>query len=197
MASLVRWRVVVLDDDDDSRAAVREAVWRADGEVAGEASSCGDVVALIERVKPDVGVFAFGLPDGTGVEAAAMVVRQAACPVVLLTHHTGAEVIARARVAGVMAYLLKPLRPAELAPTLDLAVARFRDAEQLRRKLDERKLIERAKGVLMLRHALTEDEAFGRLRRAAMDSRRTMAEVARDVLTASAGETATSVETAY
>lgn len=197
MASLSRWRVVILDDDDESRAMVRAAVWRADGEVAGEVSCCSEVPSVVERTKPDVGVFAFGLPDGNGVDAAAMVARQAGCPVVLLTHHTESEVVTRARVAGVMGYLLKPLRPAELAPALDLAVARFGDAEELRRRLQGRKVIERAKGVLMLRHALTEEEAFGRLRRAAMDSRRTMVEVAREVLAAPAGASETRVNTAY
>jgi len=81
-----------------------------------------------------------------------------------------------------MAYLLKPLRPAELAPALDLAVARWQEARALRQRLDERKLIERAKGTLMTRHGLSEDEAFKRLRRTAMDTRRPMVEIARAVL---------------
>jgi len=83
-----------------------------------------------------------------------------------------------------MAYLLKPLRPAELAPALDLAVARFREARDLRQSLEDRKVIERAKGRLMEREALTEEAAFRRLRRAAMDSRRSLAEIARALLTA-------------
>ena len=87
-----------------------------------------------------------------------------------------------AREAGVMAYLLKPLRPAELAPALDLAVARFREARDLKQSLEDRKVIERAKGRLMERHALTEEQAFQRLRRAAMDNRRPMVEIARAVL---------------
>ena len=81
-----------------------------------------------------------------------------------------------------MAYLLKPLRPAELAPALDLAVARFGEVKSLRARLDERKVIERAKGALMRRYGLSEEDAFQRLRRAAMDSRRSMAEIARALL---------------
>jgi two-component system, response regulator PdtaR len=90
--------------------------------------------------------------------------------------------VARAQAAGVMAYLIKPLRAAELAPALDLAVARFHETSRLRRTLEERKVIERAKGRLMERMNLTEDEAFRRLRRAAMNSRRPMVEVARALL---------------
>src|SRR2546427_9719588 len=83
-----------------------------------------------------------------------------------------------------MAYLLKPLRPAELAPTLDVAIARFKEARQLRQTLEGRKVIERAKGSLMARFGLTEDEAFRRLRRAAIDSRKPMVEIAQAVLAA-------------
>lgn len=81
-----------------------------------------------------------------------------------------------------MAYLLKPLRPAEVAPTLDLAIARFAETRRLRETLEGRKIIERAKGALIARGGLTEDEAFRRLRRTAMDSRRSMVDVARAVL---------------
>ena len=81
-----------------------------------------------------------------------------------------------------MSYLLSRLRPAELAPVLDLAVARFGETRDLRRSLEERKIIERAKGRLMARYQLSEDEAFRRLRRAAMDSRRPMVDIARALL---------------
>src|SRR5256886_13689040 len=80
------------------------------------------------------------------------------CPVVLFTSHTGDDFVERARKAGVMAYLLKPLRPAELAPALDVAIARFKEARQLRQTLEGRKVIERAKGSLMARFGLTEED---------------------------------------
>ena len=81
-----------------------------------------------------------------------------------------------------MSYLLKPLRSAELAPVLDLALARFCETRDLRRSLEERKIIERAKGRLMARYQLSEDDAFRRLRRAAMDSRRPMVDIAKALL---------------
>jgi AmiR/NasT family two-component response regulator len=103
-------------------------------------------------------------------------------PVVLFTSHTDSALVERARQAGVMAFLLKPLRPAELAPSLDLAIARFAEVQQLRDTLEGRKFIERAKGALMTRYQLSEEEAFRRLRRAAMDSRRPMVEIAKALL---------------
>jgi response regulator NasT len=175
-----RWRVAVVDDHDPSRADIRNAVAAAGGEVTGEAIRAADAPAIVSRARPDVAIFAVGLPDGDGVAAAAAVA--AVVPVVVFTSHTSDDLVARAQSAGVMAYLLKPLRPAELAPTLDLVVARFAETRQLRQTLEERKVIERAKGRLMDRLHLSEDEAFRRMRRAAMNSRRPMVEIARAVL---------------
>ena len=177
-----RWRVAIVDDHERSRAALRAAIWAAGGEIAGEASRCLDVPALLERTKPSVAVFAVGLPDGDGIEVASEVIARGTCPVVLFTSHTDDALVGRATAAGVMAYLLKPLRPAELAPALDLAIARWQEARALRTRLEERKIIERAKGALMQRHGLTEDEAFKRLRRTAMDTRQPLVEIARAVL---------------
>jgi two-component system, response regulator PdtaR len=176
-----RWRVAILDDHERSRASLRAAIWSAGGAVVGEAVRCADAVALVRRSNPDVAVFAVGLPDGDGVDAARTVI-DAGYPVVLFTSHTRQDLVDRARAAGVMSYLLKPLRSAELAPVLDLAVARFRETRDLRRSLEDRKVIERAKGRLMARYQLSEDQAFHRLRRAAMDSRRPMVEIARALL---------------
>jgi len=178
----LRWRVGIVDDHVPSRADVRAAVAAAGGEVAGEATRAADALAMVGSVRPDVVIFAVGLPDGDGVAAAAAVTSANDCPVVLFTSHTRDELVARAQSAGVMAYLLKPLRPAELAPALDLAVARFAETRQLRQTLEERKVIERAKGRLMDKLNLTEEDAFRRLRRAAMNSRRPMVEIARALL---------------
>ena len=178
----LRWRVGIVDDHEPSRADVRAAVVAAGGEVAGEATRAADAATMVSSVRPDVVIFAVGLPDGDGVAAAAAVTSASGCPVVLFTSHTRDELVARAQSAGVMAYLLKPLRSAELAPALDLAVARFAETRQLRQTLEERKVIERAKGRLMDKLNLTEEGAFRRLRRAAMNSRRPMVEIARAVL---------------
>lgn len=182
MATGPRWRVAILDDHERSRAALRAAIWAAGGEVVGEALRCADAVPLIKRTSPDVAIFAVGLSDGDGIETAAHVIETADCPVVLFTSHTDALLVQRAREAGVMAYLLKPLRAAELAPALDLAIARFGENRQLRETLEGRKFIERAKGTLMARFGLSEEDAFRRLRRAAMDSRKPMVDIAKALL---------------
>src|SRR5207245_4319649 len=148
--------------------------------VVGESVRCADALAVVRRAAPDVAICAAGLPDGDGVQTAAQLTA-GDCPVVLFTSHTDEALVERARAAGIMAYLLKPLRPAELAPALDLAVARFAETRQLKQALDARKVIERAKGTLMARFGLTEDEAFKRLRRAAVDSRKPVVEVGRAV----------------
>ncbi|MBI1736530.1 MAG: ANTAR domain-containing protein [Candidatus Rokubacteria bacterium] len=185
MTETPRWRVVIVDDHERSRVALRAAIWAAGGAVAGEATRCADALGAITRATPDVAIVAVGLPDGDGVGVAAYAAN-AGCPVVLFTSHTSDELVRRANEAGVMGYLVKPLRAAELAPALDIAVTRFRESRDLRRALEERKLVERAKGVLMARHGFTEDEAFRRLRRAAMDTRRPMVEVARALLVSEA-----------
>jgi two-component system, response regulator PdtaR len=185
----VRWRVVIVDDHASSRAAVAETVAAQGGQVVGNGSRAEDAVAVVERFRPDVAIFAVGLPDGDGTEVAREVMGRGVCPVVLLTSHTDTAAIGRAVQAGVLAFLAKPLRPEELAPALDLAVSRFREIsavrqenETLKRTLETRKLVERAKGILMTRLGLSEPEAFRRIQKTAMDTRKPMAEVAQALL---------------
>jgi len=184
-----RWKVVVVDDHAPSRAAVAEAVIAQGGQVKGNGSRVQDVVHLVGKHRPDVVIMAVGLPDGDGVEAARQVMASGACPVVMLTSHTDTAVAARAIAAGVLAFLVKPLRAEEVGPALDVAVSRFRELsamrqenEALKRTLETRKLIERAKGILMQRLGLSEPDAFRRIQKTAMDSRRPMAEVAQALL---------------
>jgi len=186
-----RWRVVVIDDHAPSKAAVADAVAAMGGLVAGAGSSAAEAPALVEHYRPEVVILAVGLPDGDGVDAAREVMARAPCPIVLLTSRTDPAVIERARAAGIMAFLVKPLRSEELAPALQLAVARFREFELLRKEnedlkkaVESRKLVERAKAVLMEREGLTEAEAFRRIQKAAMDARKPMAMVAEAVLLA-------------
>ena len=184
-----RWRVVIVDDHAPSRTAVADAVTAQGGQVVGEGSRVQDAPSLVERHRPDVAIFAVGLPDGDGIEAARLVTERFPCPVVLFTSHTDASIAGRAALAGILGFLAKPLRPEELGAALDLAVSRFHDLcavrkenEDLKRKLESRKLVERAKGLLIQRLGLTEPEAYRRIQKAAMDTRRPMAEVARTVL---------------
>ena len=184
-----RWRVLLIDDHAPSRATLAEAIGLLGGHVVGSGTRVEDAVHLVDKHHPDIAVLAVGLSDGDGVEAARQVMSISPCPIVLFTSRTDGDVAARAADAGVLGFLVKPLRPEELGPTLDLAFSRFRDLvaiqkenEELRRKLESRKLIDRAKGVLIEKLGLSEPEAYRRLQKAAMDTRRPMVAVAQALL---------------
>lgn len=182
-----RWRVAVLESDTASRAVLRSAVEDAGGTVALEAPLRLDALALIQQTRPDVLILA---PSLGGRPEPALMPRITAtidCPAVLLTRDTGSAVVKQANRAGVMGFMLKPLRAAEVAPTLDVALARFRDFRRLQRARADRPIVDQAKGKLMSDRQLSEEAAFHWLRRQAMDSRQPLGAVARDVL---AGESA-------
>jgi two-component system, response regulator PdtaR len=186
-----RLRVLIVDDHAPSRAAVAEAVGSQGGVVVGNGSRVEDAVRLVDKHRPDVLLLAVGLPDGDGVEAARRVMATLPCPIVLLTSHADPDVTARAVDAGVLGFLVKPLRRAELGPALEVAVRRFseleavrKENEALKQKLESRKLVDRAKGLLMTRLGLSEPEAFRRIQKTAMDTRKTMADVAQALLLA-------------
>ena len=177
-----RWRVAVLDDDDRFRAVLDSAIRVAGGHTAAQGSCAAGALDLLHGAHADVAIVAARLPDGDALAIAAEATSAVGCPVVLAGREIPASLVGRALEAGVMAFLLKPLRRAQLALTLDLVVARFRETQRLRRALEDRKIIERAKGRLMERERLTEDQVFRRLRRTAMDARRPMVDVAQEVL---------------
>ncbi|HEX7216944.1 MAG TPA: ANTAR domain-containing protein [Methylomirabilota bacterium] len=177
-----RWRVAVLEGDASSRAVLRTAVEDSGGTVAVEAPLRLDAVDLMRQTRPDVLIMA---PSLSGRREPALMPRITSvvdCPAVLYTRDTGPALVKQANRAGVMGFLLKPLRPAELAPTLDLALARFRDLRRLQRARSERPIVDQAKGKLMVDRRLSEEEAFQWLRRRAMDSRQRLGDVARVVL---------------
>lgn len=143
--------------------------------------STSEALDALNRARPDVAIVA---PQPTW-HGGALLLRlrdQACCPVVLLAQGPSRRLLDEALEGGVMACLIEPVRAVQLASTLDLAVARFREMQGLRQALADRKVIERAKGLLMAREGLTEDEAFRRLRRSSMDTQRPLADTARAVL---------------
>jgi response regulator NasT len=177
-----RWRVAILEGDASSRALLRTAVEDVGGVVAVEAPLRLDAVPVVNETRADVVIMA---PSLAGVREPALMPRITAaldCPAVLFTRDTDRAMVRQANRAGVMAFMLKPLRAAELAPTLDLALARFRDLRRLQQARTDRPLVDRAKRRLMTDGRLSEAEAFRWLRRRAMDSRRCLGDVAREVL---------------
>jgi two-component system, response regulator PdtaR len=189
-----RFRVAVLERDATSRAHLVGSVEAAGVDVGVAAMPRPDFVPLIHQTGCDVVFLGLDAPEADTIELATSI----PCPLVLCSLDTSPAMIGNARQMDAMAFLVRPIRIEQIAPTIALAVARFRDRQVLRRALDERKLIERAKGRLMALHGVTEDEAFRWLRRRSMDARVRMADIARRVLgqpvafgTAPAGRPAT------
>ncbi len=185
----MRKTVVIIDDSLGSRATLGHALKRLGFEVVGEGSSGSEAIRLVQVLKPDVLFLAVGLPDLDGLTTAAQILETHALPIIILSSHLNPEVIQRAKEAGVMAYLVKPLREEELLPAMELAISRFEEFNALRKEnadlkriLEDRKLIERAKGILMEREKISEPQAFGRIQKASMNRRRSMAEIAQAIL---------------
>jgi len=182
-------RIVIIDDSLRSRAALGEALERRGFEVAAKGASGFDAISLARELRPDVLFLAVGLPEMDGLSAAAQILEAHPLPIIILSSHLDVELIQRAKEAGVMAYLAKPLREEDLLPAIELAVSRFeefmalrKENEDLKRTLDGRKLIERAKGVLMEREQISEQQAFTQIQRASMNTRRSMTEIAQAIL---------------
>ncbi len=187
----MRYRLLIVDDSVKSRASLTKALEGLGCSVVGGATTAGEALHLTDTLKPDLILMAVGLPDLDGITAARQIMEEVPTPIVILTSHRDPETIRRATEAGVMAYLIKPVREEELQPAIELAIARFREFMMLRqenadlkRALEERKVIERAKGILMETEGFSEQEAFARIRKMSMDTRRSMGEIARAILLA-------------
>ena len=176
-----RWRVALVGGTPPARGALSAAIDRAGGIVAVEHAVPAEALPALERARPDIAIVA---PEAAwhGGSVLRRLRDQVCCPVVLLARRPSRRLLDEACEGGAMACLIEPVRAAQVALTLDLALARFRDVQALRRVLADRKVIERAKGLLMVRYGLPEDDAFRRLRRSAMDTQRPLADIARAVL---------------
>src|SRR5579875_3546990 len=158
-------------------------------EVVGEAADGEQAIALATELRPDLVICDIKMPKLDGIAAAAKITGERIAPVVMLTAFSQRDLVERARDAGAMAYLVKPFEKRDLLPAIEMATSRFAEiraleteVSDLKERLEARKLIERAKGVLMTRHGLTEPEAFRWIQRAAMDNRTSMRAVAEVVL---------------
>jgi response regulator NasT len=185
-----RLRVVVVEDDDAIRLALKQALEEKFGhEVVGEAATGPQMVEVVLKTLPDVVIFDIHLPGLDGLTALKHINEQCPMAAVAITADRDLELVRRASEEQVLAFLVKPFEHYQLGPILQVARARFEELQglssenqRLQQTLENRKLIERAKGVLMKRHRWGEAEAFRRLQRAAMNRRTTMADLARKVL---------------
>jgi AmiR/NasT family two-component response regulator len=177
-----RWRIGVLDSDARSRAEVSRLIEARGATVVIDSPPRSESVALLCRLEPDAVVLAAEDAVGERGPRGGVLPADLPAPVVLVSGPATAGTLGPARIAGVMGVLLRPLRPEELRPTLEIAIARFRELRRLRRVLADRPVVEAAKARLMSRDGLSEEAAFGWLRRRAMERRMRMGEVARAVL---------------
>ncbi len=191
-------RVVIADDESIIRMDLREMLAHLEYDVVGEAADGQTALELTEKLRPDLVILDIKMPAMDGIEAAEHISEQRLAPVVLLTAYSERHLVERAKTAGVSGYLVKPFRESELTPVIELALARFNDVQQLKQEvvqlkeaLETRKLIERAKGILMEVHGLKEADAFSRMRRTSMDNRKSMREVAEAILLTHQVETRT------
>ncbi len=190
--SLTDVRVVIADDDPIIRMDLREMLAGMNYAVAGEAADGKHAVELARQLHPDLVIMDIRMPELDGIEAARTLTAEEVAPVLLLTAYSEPDLVQRAARAGVIGYLVKPFREAQLGPAIEVTLARFREFEQVRSELgtvrealEARKTIEKAKGFLMERFGLSEAEAFRRIQKRSMDSRKPMREVAEAVLLAS------------
>jgi two-component system, response regulator PdtaR len=180
-------RIVVAEDEAIIRLDLVEMLTGAGYEVVGEGANGEEAIALVKELKPDLAILDVKMPILDGISAAEQIISE--CAVLMLTAFSQRELVDRARDAGVMAYVVKPFSISDLVPAIEIAISRHLQMralddqlQNLTEKLETRKLVDRAKGILMQALNLSEPESFSWIQKAAMDRRITMKEVAQAVI---------------
>jgi AmiR/NasT family two-component response regulator len=184
-------RILLADDEPIIRMNLRETLQEQGYLVVGEVGDGQSAVNLTRQLRPDLVLLDVKMPHMDGITAARTIVGESLAPALLLTAYSSRELVDQAREAGVLGYLIKPVRDAELMPLIEVTLARWaeqvdrrKELTQLKDRLETRKLVERAKGHLMDQQGLSESEAFRKIQQLAMNSRKTMREVAQAILLA-------------
>jgi response regulator NasT len=183
--------VIIADDESIIRMDLREMLTNLGYLVIGEVGDGRSAVNLARELRPDVVVMDIKMPDMDGIDAARVLTEERISPVLLLTAYSQQELIERARDAGVVGYIVKPFRESDLSPAIEVAVARFAEFRALEKEvgdlklaLETRKLVDRAKGILMDTQDMTEAEAFRKIQKMSMNTRKPMKEVAEAIILA-------------
>jgi AmiR/NasT family two-component response regulator len=184
-------RIAVADDEPDMRAYFQKCLPRMGHQVVAIAENGADLLVKVHQTHPDLVITDIKMPDMDGIDAATQIYREYPVPVILVSAFHDPALIARAEADHIMAYLIKPIKQFDLEPAIALAMRRFgqfqelrKEAADLRQALEDRKVIERAKGVLMKRANLDEAEAFRRLQRLASEESRKLIDIAQMILIA-------------
>jgi two-component system, response regulator PdtaR len=184
-------KIAVADDELDMRDYFRQILPLLGHTVVAVARDGRELVELCKMVHPDLVITDIKMPDMDGIDAAAQIYHHAPVPVILVSAYHDPEFIRRAEADHVLAYLVKPIKQADLEPAIAIAMRRFeqfqalrKEATDLKQALEDRKVIEKAKGILMKKASLGEHDAFRRLQKLASDKNRKLVEIAQMILTA-------------
>ena len=187
-------RILIADDESIRLLSLRAQLAALGHIVVAEASNGEEAVVLAASTQPDLAIIDIRMPVADGIEAAQRITEARPIPIILLTAYSEAQLVERAAQANIAAYLMKPVSEEDLLPAITLALIRFRQFQALRREvadlreaLEARKLIERAKGILMRRTACSEPDAYRILQRSSQDRSKPMVEIARAVLDSEPG----------
>lgn len=181
--------IVIAEDEAIIRLDLRELLEEEGYSVVGEAGRGDQAVELVRNLRPDLVILDVKMPGLDGIEAARQISSEGICAVLMLTAFSQREIVEQARDAGAVAYLVKPFQKSDLVPAIELATARFAETKalaaevsELSERLEVRKIVDRAKGLLMDQYGLKEADAFGFIQRSAMGGRTSMKAVAESVL---------------
>ena len=188
-AKQVAPRIIVAEDEAIIRMDLIEMLREAGYNVIGEAANGREAISLARHLKPDLAILDVKMPEIDGISAAEVITSEKLAAVLMLTAFSQRELVERARDAGAMAYLVKPFSISDLTPAIEMALGRYAQIQALEaevgdlgQRLEARKLVDRAKGVLMANLGITEPEAFKWIQKAAMDQRSSMSAVSEGVL---------------
>ena len=184
-------RILVVDDEAILRLDLSEMLAERGHDIVGEADNGGDAVTMARTLKPDLVIMDVKMPGMSGLEASKIIADEQLAPVLLLTAYSQRDVVEQATDSGVMAYLVKPIREEELTPAIEIAINRWNsyktlqgELEKAKEDLETRKLLDRAKGILMDQHGFSEHDAFQAMQHLSMDRRLSLKAVAQAVIAA-------------
>ena len=184
-------KAVIAEDEQLTRTIIRARLEKLGHTVIAEAGDGAQAIEAARIHRPDVIIMDIKMPVMDGIEAARRILNETPCAILFLSSFNEQELVEQASETGALAYLMKPFRKEDLAPALEMAVRRFRqimsqtkEIEELKETLETRKLIERAKGILMDRHRMSEEEAFKRIHFQARNQNKKMREIAQSIITA-------------
>jgi response regulator NasT len=183
-------KIASADDETDLRDYLRETLSVLGHQVVGVAATGRELVEQVRSTRPDLVITDIKMPEIDGIDAAIEIYQDGPIPIILVSAYHDRELVSRAGESHVLAYLVKPIGQQDLETAISIVMSRFeqfqdlrRETDDLRQAMEDRKIIERAKGILMQRVGLSEDEAYRRLNKTARDGNRKLRDVAQSILT--------------